>query len=169
MLAPASKRQQSRALGYARPLAVPVTLCFLFRGDRLLLQRRAEASDRFAGLWNAVGGHVEPGEDVRRAALREIREETGLEPASLELRAVIHETGLLGRTHLLFVFRGEVAEHVDESGADLTWFDLHALPEDELVADLPALVARVREPVGPVVFGTQRFDGGDRSLGLRLG
>ncbi len=154
---------------HPRTAAIPVTLCLLFREGRLLLQRRPQRSDRFAGLWNGVGGHVEPGEDVAKAALREIREETGLEPAGLELRAVIHETGLLGRAHLLFVFCGEVAEDALESGPDLAWFELDALPREELVADLPALVSLVREAVGPVAFGVQHFDGGDRPLGLRLG
>lgn len=51
---------------------------------RVLLARRCGA--RVAdGLWNLPGGAVEPGEDLRAAALREVREEVGLEldPAQL--------------------------------------------------------------------------------------
>jgi 8-oxo-dGTP pyrophosphatase MutT (NUDIX family) len=43
----------------------------------ILLIRRAP--DRiFPGLWQCVTGGIEPGERVPRAAMREVREETGL-------------------------------------------------------------------------------------------
>ena len=47
-----------------------------------LLLRRA-AGGRCPGSWEMVHGHVEPGELPADAALRELREETGLEPQSL--------------------------------------------------------------------------------------
>ena len=47
----------------------------------LLLQRSAET--RCPGSWEAVHGHVEPGEPPSDAALRELREETGLAPDRL--------------------------------------------------------------------------------------
>jgi 8-oxo-dGTP diphosphatase len=149
---------------------IPVTLSFLAHGGQLLLQRRPADSDRFPGLWNGVGGHLEPEEHAREGALREIREETGLTPKDLALRAVIHETGLLGRPHLMFVFRGEAASpEVRAQAGELRWFARSELPMDVLVPDLPALLPLVLEPGGEVVFGVQNFDGGDRPLGLRLG
>ena len=48
----------------------------LLDGDRLLLVRR---SGSFEGMWCIPCGHVEWDEDVRLAARREFREETGLE------------------------------------------------------------------------------------------
>jgi len=53
-------------------------------GEEYLLIRRAAEPDR--GLWTIPGGLVEVGERVREAAVREAREETGLE---VEVREVL--------------------------------------------------------------------------------
>jgi len=53
------------------------TLCFLlYEGDVLMLHRRFPPNQ---GLWNGVGGHIEPGETAREAVIREVKEETGYE------------------------------------------------------------------------------------------
>ena len=156
-----------------RAAAVPVTLCFLRAGERVLLLRSAGRKDRFRGLWNGLGGHVRSGEDVRDAARRELLEESGLEPSQLRLRAVIHETGLLGRPHLLFVFTA----CVDESEAqrapppipegELAWFRPAEVPWAQAVPDLRVLLPRLLES-DELLFGTQEFDGTDRPVRLRL-
>lgn len=51
--------------------------------ERLLLTRRDARMKFFAKAWVFPGGHVEQGESVEQAVLREIREETGL---AFELR-----------------------------------------------------------------------------------
>jgi len=51
------------------------TLCFLLNGDEVLMLHRRFPPNQ--GLWNGVGGHIEPGETPREAAVREIAEETG--------------------------------------------------------------------------------------------
>jgi dihydroneopterin triphosphate diphosphatase len=47
------------------------------RGLRLLVLRRAEGT-RCTGAWEVVHGRLEPGERPEQAAVREVREETGL-------------------------------------------------------------------------------------------
>jgi dATP pyrophosphohydrolase len=49
--------------------------------DRMLMLRRAVGA--FAGHWYMVTGTIEPGERAWEAALRELREETGLVPREL--------------------------------------------------------------------------------------
>lgn len=56
-------------------LSLSYTLCFLTRGERVLLLQRRRPPNQ--GLWNGVGGHIEPGESPLAACLREVREETG--------------------------------------------------------------------------------------------
>ncbi|MFI5210911.1 MAG: NUDIX domain-containing protein [Gemmatimonadales bacterium] len=51
-------------------------------GLELLVLRRAPGG-RCAGSWESVHGHVETGERPADAALRELREESGLRPSAL--------------------------------------------------------------------------------------
>src|SRR5690348_5826155 len=48
---------------------------------RTLLLHRAKA--HLQGLWTYAAGHLEPGEKAWQAALRELAEETGLQPTEL--------------------------------------------------------------------------------------
>jgi 8-oxo-dGTP diphosphatase len=50
-------------------------LCLLRRGDEILLQNRVKADWRGYAL---PGGHIEPGESIVDAVVREMQEETGL-------------------------------------------------------------------------------------------
>lgn len=159
------KRQPERARHTAR-LA---TLAFLCRDDRVLLLRHAPGSDRFAGRWNGIGGHVEPGEDIAAAARRELWEEAGTEPETLRLRGVVHESGLLGTSYVIFVFVGsvETEDLRPAAGIELRWQPLSRLEELPLVPDVAALLPRLLASE-EVLFATQTFDGGDRPLELSV-
>jgi dATP pyrophosphohydrolase len=50
-----------------------------YRGDWLVLALQRSADTRCPMSWEAVHGRIEPGERPEGAALREVREETGLE------------------------------------------------------------------------------------------
>lgn len=56
---------------------------------RLLVVRRGRPPDK--GLWSLPGGRLEPGESAAEAAVREVREETGL---------VVEAMALLGQTQI---------------------------------------------------------------------
>jgi 8-oxo-dGTP diphosphatase len=146
--------------GTARHLATPRTLLFLERKGRLLLIRGAPHK-WWAGRWNGLGGSVRPREDLREAARREAREETGLEPGELELAGVGHVDA--DPPVLLLVFRGTLppgepgqpSEPGPTPEGELRWFSPRELEEPDLplMADLPELLPRVlRRPPGDPVF-----------------
>ena len=59
-------------------------LCHLKKDDcYLLLYRNKKKNDMNEGKWIGVGGHVEENETIDQAAIREIKEETGLDVHSL--------------------------------------------------------------------------------------
>jgi len=51
------------------------------RGDDFLVAHRAPDG---GGYWHTIAGGVEPGEEPEAAALRELREETGLEAEAIQ-------------------------------------------------------------------------------------
>jgi ADP-ribose pyrophosphatase YjhB (NUDIX family) len=68
--------------------------------DRLLLCRRA--IEPFAGLWTIPAGYVEIGETLEEAAMREMFEEVGARPSSLELFAV-YNLPMFSEVYTLFL------------------------------------------------------------------
>ncbi|MBI5847843.1 MAG: NUDIX domain-containing protein [Nitrospirae bacterium] len=59
-------------------------MVFNRQGD-LLLQKRSMNKDIAPGRWDtSVGGHVNPGEEIHAAAVREMREELGIVPHDLQ-------------------------------------------------------------------------------------
>lgn len=59
-------------------------LCYLKKYDfYLLLYRNKKENDMNEGKWIGVGGHVEENETIDEAAIREVKEETGLDVHSL--------------------------------------------------------------------------------------
>jgi len=68
-------------------MPTPGVLAVVERAGKLLLVRRANPPDR--GLWGFPGGRVEPGETLADAAVRELREETGVEASAGDVLTAI--------------------------------------------------------------------------------
>ena len=62
---------------------------YAIRGDEVLLHRRVKDPNK--GLWVAPGGKLEPDESPTDCAVREMKEETGLEIEGPVLRGIMTE------------------------------------------------------------------------------
>jgi isopentenyl-diphosphate delta-isomerase type 1 len=74
--------QATRAECHGNPslMHLVVHIHIISSDGRLLLQKRSARKDTNPGLWDtSVGGHVNAGEPVREAVLRESREELGID------------------------------------------------------------------------------------------
>ena len=64
-------------------------LVYLENKEERLLMIHRDKEDEHKGLWLAPGGKIEPNEAPCEAAIREMKEETGLKIYNSELRAVL--------------------------------------------------------------------------------
>lgn len=64
-----------------RPVAA--TISAVIRDEKILLVRRANPPDQ--GLWGFPGGKIDHGETIESAAVRELKEETGIEASAVEV------------------------------------------------------------------------------------
>lgn len=81
-------------------------LCVLRHGDAFLLLQRLKSPHQ--GLYTPVGGKLDPYESPQQAALREIWEETGLQPRELAWRGMLIETSPIDYNWISFVFEGHI-------------------------------------------------------------
>jgi 8-oxo-dGTP diphosphatase len=131
--------------GRARYLLVPRVLIFVTRGTRVLLLKGAPGKRLWAGRYNGVGGHIEPGEDLLSAARRELHEETGLQADLRLVGTVVVNTGEDPGVGV-FVFAGECPEGEPRSSPEgaAEWIDFAEAADLPAVDDLAALLERIR-------------------------
>ncbi len=98
-------------------------------GEALLLLQRNRSPNR--GMYAPVGGHIEPHETPRQAAIREAREETGCTLGEVRFCGVVVETSPTDYNWILFVYASDVQRFelpACEEG-ELRWVDLARLAE----------------------------------------
>ena len=145
-----------------RTLLVAASYVVLLRDGQVLLQQRANTG-YMDGRWALLAGHVDPGESAEEAAVREAREEAGVEVASLTPLTTLHRLEVGGpqveqRVDFFYLAGDWTGEpHVREPAkcSAMEWFPLTALPETVVPAeaevlrrfsagDLPAIMVMAR-------------------------
>ncbi len=115
----------------------PVTVhMFFIREGKILLARR-QRTGYMDGHYSVPAGHLDGGEPVRMAAVREAQEEIGvrLDPADIVFAGVFHRQEGDERVDF-FVhvqkWSGEPVNTEPEKCDDLCWTGLDALPENTI-------------------------------------
>jgi 8-oxo-dGTP diphosphatase len=129
-----------------RPL-VGVSTVVHHDGKVLLVERSKQP---WQGLWSLPGGHVEWGETLREAAVREVLEETGVTVAISHLVDAIDvinrvEDGSIRSHHALTVFLARLVSGVPQPGSDaaaVMWADPARLTELRLLPGTREAVER---------------------------
>lgn len=127
-----------------------VSAC-VWQGTRVLIVERAKAP--MAGFWSLPGGHVEPGETVKQAALRELQEETGIE-ASLDHLAglfdlIAHDDeGQLQIHYVIACYTGRWTKGVAKAHSDaasVLWADRGQLEDRPFTPGVREAIAAARD------------------------
>jgi ADP-ribose pyrophosphatase YjhB (NUDIX family) len=98
--------------------------------DRIVLVRRA--IEPGYGKWVFPGGYVDRGEEITLAAIREAREESGLD---ITIERLLNVYSYAGRTPVIIVFAATCVGGtlvVDDEGLEARAFEQHEIPWDEL-------------------------------------
>lgn len=136
-----------------RKIILNAATTIIERDGKILLQRRTDN-----GKWGLIGGLLEMNETYEEAALREVREETGLEVRLDSFLGIFHNHNMVWRNgdaaHVVSAFftasiiSGE--PRVDEESFELRFFGMEELPElfaEDHIAALDAYTQGIRYPL----------------------
>ncbi len=130
------------------------------RAGRFLVVEEMDPGHR-GPVWNQPAGHVDPGEAILDAIVREVREESGLPFTPVSLVGVYQLLARNGRDYCRLCFAGTVPDGVEARAEDPEEIlACHWLTRDEIAAGRPRssvvlkciddYLAGVRLPLGAV-------------------
>ncbi|MBS4175129.1 8-oxo-dGTP diphosphatase [Bacillus sp. FJAT-49736] len=130
------------------------TICFIKRGEQILLLNREKSP--WMGIWNGVGGKIEENEYPMESALREVKEETGMELQSIDYKGVVSwfvDGKCVGGMHAFIAEIPDTYEYYTPIKAEegiLDWKDLSWIlhPDNAGLANLSYFLPKMLEDSG---------------------
>jgi 8-oxo-dGTP diphosphatase len=102
-------------------------------GDRILLVKRQHTHG--AGTWAEPGGHLNYGESFEQCAIREAKEETGVDITDVKFRVITNDVFEAENKHYITIWMeakyvsGEPRVDAPYEESEIGWFTWDALPE----------------------------------------
>jgi len=132
---------------------------FLMRGDEILLLRRHNTGYE-DGNYSVIAGHLDSGEEVKRAMMREAREEAGIDIAAddLEVVHVMHRKSDDERIDFFLKatrWRGEPVNREPHKCDELRWRRINDLPANTV----PYVRRAIENIQRGVTFDSYGWDG----------
>jgi 8-oxo-dGTP diphosphatase len=153
---------------YPRPALTVDCVVFGLDGEDLHVLLIRRAGEPFAGMWALPGGFVDMDETLEQAALRELREETGLERVSIEQ---LHTFGAIdrdprGRTvsvvYFALVKKADYKPKADTDASAAAWHPVSKLPplafdHDDIIATALRRIRQGKQGQKPFSQDATRF------------
>lgn len=120
---------------YEQPAVTVDLVIFTVNDDRLKIMLVRRAENPFADCWSIPGGFLKTGESLEAAALRVLREKTGMENVYMEQLYTFGEpdrdprTRVITVTYFALIPWKNLAQPESAKVADLTWVSVDHLPK----------------------------------------
>ncbi|HEX2994245.1 MAG TPA: NUDIX domain-containing protein [Anaerolineales bacterium] len=107
------------------------TTMIITKDDKVLLIKRK--GPHGTGTWSTPGGHLDFGETPEQCAVREVKEEVGLDVRDIRFRCVTNDVFEATGKHYITIWMdgkstGEPSIAAEEEVAEIGWFAWNALP-----------------------------------------
>lgn len=126
--------------------------------------KRSEKKRFAPGYFHTVGGKINPNEDPYTGAIREVKEEAGIEVKNMRLEAVTFEIapvkGNRDENWLCFYFSADYdsGEMIQTEEGELVLVDGADIPQQKLIPSIRAIIHHILDPKDGTVFLKMRYD-----------
>ena len=140
-----------------------LVLIFDHTNTHIALITETEGKDHWKGSLNAVGGHIEQGEDIYNSAQRECIEELGIKiHLPLRLLGIINVQDKKGMTNMMYVFIAIINKKMELKGSDegeVRWIKISDISQNDNVVQDIKLFTRVAKNLtsNQYITGTSRY------------
>jgi 8-oxo-dGTP diphosphatase len=117
----------------ARTIASVGVGVIIVKDDKVLLMKRTGSHG--TDTWSCPGGHIDFGESLEECAIRETKEETGVDIQNVEFIAITNDFFQLDHKHYVTVWMrgeytgGEPKITSPHEGTEIGWFEWDKLPQ----------------------------------------
>lgn len=127
---------------------IPISVQLLLeKEDKILLMKRKNTGYE-DGKYSLPGGHVEANEEIRKALIREAKEEIGIQIdlKDIELYKVLNRKVNKKQEYVDFVFKanhwtGNITNEEKEKCEEIKWVDINEMPKNTL-SFIPKMLKR---------------------------